>query len=132
REPFEFDVTQILKPRNELVVEVESPTPSGGLWGEVVLEVRCPAFLRRVKISSVVTRKGVDLKATGEVVGVSEGPLELFLVLEGRSLVYRSVEPTAPGQPFELFAPGLQLQLAMADSATTSRLYQVRVDLVQG
>src|SRR5262249_11540516 len=65
REPFEFEVTEILKPRNELVVEVESAAPNGGLWGEVALEVRCPAFLRGVQISFTVTRKGVDLKATG-------------------------------------------------------------------
>src|SRR5436309_4806058 len=33
-EPFEFEVTALLRPRNDLVVEVESPG-NGGLWGEV-------------------------------------------------------------------------------------------------
>jgi hypothetical protein len=39
-EPFEFDITRLLRPRNELQVEVESPNPRGGLWGEVALEIR--------------------------------------------------------------------------------------------
>jgi beta-galactosidase/beta-glucuronidase len=37
---FEFEVTKLLQPRNELVVEVESASTSGGLWGEVALEIR--------------------------------------------------------------------------------------------
>jgi hypothetical protein len=40
-EPFEFEVTNLLRDRNELIVEVESPTGDGGLWGEVALEIRC-------------------------------------------------------------------------------------------
>jgi beta-galactosidase/beta-glucuronidase len=40
-EPFEFEVTSLLRDRNELIVEVESPTGDGGLWGEVALEIRC-------------------------------------------------------------------------------------------
>ncbi len=45
-EPFDFEVTTLLQVRNELVVEVESSSTNGGLWGEVALEVRCTAFLR--------------------------------------------------------------------------------------
>jgi beta-galactosidase/beta-glucuronidase len=37
---FEFEVTKLLQPRNELVVEVESASTSGGLCGEVALEIR--------------------------------------------------------------------------------------------
>src|SRR5438445_34011 len=48
-EPFEFEVTGSLRERNELVVDVEGPASSGGLWGEVALEVRCRAFLRGVQ-----------------------------------------------------------------------------------
>lgn len=38
-EPFEFEVTSLLQPRNELMVEVES-AGNGGLWGEVAMEIR--------------------------------------------------------------------------------------------
>lgn len=129
---FEYEVTEALKARNELAVEVESPSADGGLWGEVALEVRCPAYLRNVEITSVVRREEVDLKVTGEVVGASELPLELQLLLGGKTLVYRPVEPSSAGQSFELFAPGLKLQLAIPGSGVTQRLYKVRVDLVRG
>jgi hypothetical protein len=36
----EFDVTKLLAVRNNLRVDVESESPTGGLWGEVALEIR--------------------------------------------------------------------------------------------
>jgi beta-galactosidase/beta-glucuronidase len=39
-QPFEYEVTGRLGQRNALIVEVESDTPHGGLWGEVALEIR--------------------------------------------------------------------------------------------
>src|SRR5262245_62144083 len=44
--PFEFEVTPLLQVRNELQVEVEAPDDSGGLWGDVALEIRRTAYLR--------------------------------------------------------------------------------------
>lgn len=38
--PFDFEVTNMLQPRNQMIVEVAAPTDDGGLWGEVALEVR--------------------------------------------------------------------------------------------
>lgn len=38
--PAAFEVTGLLMPRNELIVDVESATPDGGIWGEVALEIR--------------------------------------------------------------------------------------------
>jgi beta-galactosidase/beta-glucuronidase len=37
---FEFDVTKILDVRNDLRVEVEGESETGGLWGDVALEIR--------------------------------------------------------------------------------------------
>src|SRR6266404_2810562 len=45
-DPFEFEVTALLQVRNELKVLVTAPSETGGLWGEVALEIRCTAFLR--------------------------------------------------------------------------------------
>src|SRR5262245_2345393 len=45
REPFDFEITSLLKPRNELLVEIESRAETGGLWGDVALEIQCPACL---------------------------------------------------------------------------------------
>lgn len=129
--PFEFDVSAFLKARNELVVEVESTSAEGGLWGEVALEVRRSAYLRNVVITPTASRASVELRATGLVAGDSDVPLELFLLLEGKSLVYRQVQPSPAGEPFELVAQGLTVQLVQ-DAVRTARLYKARVDLVHG
>lgn len=50
RLPFAFEVTALLRERNELVVDVESASEHGGICGEVALEVRCSAFLRGVRV----------------------------------------------------------------------------------
>jgi beta-galactosidase/beta-glucuronidase len=38
--PWEFDVTKLLAVRNDLRIEVEGDAETGGLWGEVALEIR--------------------------------------------------------------------------------------------
>src|SRR5260370_19250674 len=40
----EFDVTQALQERNELVIELEKKDETGGPWTYVALEIRCAAF----------------------------------------------------------------------------------------
>ena len=114
--PFEFVVTALLRPRNELTVEVEAAGGDGGLWGEVALEVRCTAFLRAVRAWA----EGDRLHAAGEVVGTAERPLDLY-VIRGRSAVaYTTVEAAPEGRPFHLVAEGV------------SDAEAVRVELVNG
>src|SRR5947209_5220146 len=48
QQPFEFNITGLLREGNELTVDIEAPAGNGYL-GEVALEVRCGAFLRRVR-----------------------------------------------------------------------------------
>ncbi len=105
--PSEFEVTALLRPRNELAVEIEGNSEQGGLWGEVALEVRCTAFLRNLR--SFVTSKGdrIDLRVSGEVVGVAERPLELYLLRDRSVVGYRVVTATPEGQPFEITATDL-------------------------
>src|SRR5207248_2624791 len=82
--PFEFEVTRMLQARNELTLDVAAQS-DGGIWGEVALEVRCPAFLRNVRFTKVVADDTASLQATGEIVGASDSALELYLVLEGKT-----------------------------------------------
>src|SRR5262245_57262557 len=63
----EHEITALLRPRNELVVEIDGPE-TGGLWGEVALEIRRTAYLRGVRCRVV----GGRLIAEGEVAGVAE------------------------------------------------------------
>jgi hypothetical protein len=100
----EFEVTSLLQERNELTIEVEAVGGEGGLWGEVALEVRCPAFLRAVQVWMESTEGGRRLHAAGEVVGVSERPLELYVLVERSTVAYGSAEAGAAGKAFHLIS----------------------------
>ncbi len=103
----EFEVTPLLRPRNELVVEIEGTSGQGGLWGEVALEVRCTAYLRDLRSSVVLKGDSVDLRVSGQVIGVAERPLELYLLRDRSVVGYQVVTATAEGQPFEIRASDL-------------------------
>jgi hypothetical protein len=118
-EPFEFEVTALLRPRNELVVDLEGTAGQGGLWGEVALEVRCTAFLRGVRLWA--DRAGT-LHAAGAVTGTADSPLDLYLVVDRSTAAYTTVVPAAEGQPFEL----------VADKLSGTGAVPVKVELVSG
>lgn len=127
----EFEVTAILQKRNRLTVNIDCASDQGGIWGEVALEVRCPAFLRNVRMHSTATGPTSELHAEGLVVGAAEQPLELCLMLDNRRIANALVAPTAAGSPFHLTAAGLKVQRGRK-GGSTFRLYKVRVDLVNG
>jgi hypothetical protein len=118
--PFEHEVTALLRERNVLVVEVEELTGRGGLWGEVALEIRRTAYLRGVRFDAA----GTALRAAGAVVGSSERPLELYLLLGNRSAGYAVIEPAPEGRPFLLSSGPLEPERLSAGQHTA------RVELV--
>jgi hypothetical protein len=120
--PAEFDVTALLRPRNELIADVEGPAEGGGLWGEVALEVRCTAFLRDVRVGV----RGGQLQVTGMVVGSADGPLDLYVILGRRPLVEGRVTAEPAGGPFTLEAPVPEAGWQERQPAA------VQVDLVNG
>jgi hypothetical protein len=116
--PFEFEITSLLKPRNELVVLVDSPNPRGGLWGEVAMEIRCPAFLRGVCCRET---DGGRVQVAGEVVGESARPLDLYVLCRNATVAYAVVKA---GEPFQLTsdavpsdAAGEMVRLELVDGA---------------
>jgi hypothetical protein len=111
--PFAWDITPLLRVRNELVVTVTADSDRGGLWGETALEVRRTAFLRDVR----ARRDGERLLVSGTVAGTAERPLELYLLCDGSTAAYARVEA---GQPFTLTAeaPGRQARVELVDGAT--------------
>lgn len=117
----EFEITSLLGQRNELVVEVEGTAEQGGLWGEVALEVRCTAFLRNLRSFAVRNGDRMDLHACGQVVGMADRALELYVLLDRSVVGYQVVTATAEGQPFEIVASGLPVEDL-----------PVQVDLVNG
>ncbi len=127
---FEFEVTTLLRPRNGLVVDVDGTAEQGGLWGEVALEVRCAAWLRNIRRSLLLRGDEVELRVSGEVVGVAERPLELYIVLDRSVVAYREITAIPEGNGFELIARESAEQ--WRGNATALCQPVVKVDLVNG
>jgi hypothetical protein len=120
--PFEFEITALLKERNELVLLLDAPDGQGGLSGEVALEIRCTAFLRAVHTRERVEGDISMLEVNGEVVGNSERPLELYVLVDGATEHYAAVAASAAGTPFHV----------KIHATVANKPHIVRVDLVQG
>jgi hypothetical protein len=129
---FEYEVTNLLRPRNELVVEVEGPAETAGLCGEVALEVRCTAYLRGVRLWAEAEGDGWRAHAAGEVVGAAERPLDLYLVVGRSTAAYASVSAAAEGRPFHLTSDKLGGTEATAQPAEGGDGVDAQVDLVNG
>jgi len=122
--PCELDVTALLRSRNELVLDTEVPAERSGLWGEVALEVRCTAFLRGLRLWVEGAGASAELHVVGEVVGASEGLLELYVVWDRSVAAYATVTASEAGQPFHVRAP--------APARVEGQTVRARVDLVNG
>ncbi len=110
--PFEHEVTALLRPRNELAMRFGA---GGESWGEVAMEVRRTAFLRGVRAES----DGGRARVRGEVVGGAGRPLELYVLLDGRTVHYGMVEASAAGRAFEVVADGSgkEVRVELVDGA---------------
>ena len=93
---FAFDVTPILSQRNQLEVLIRGDTDDAGVWGEVAMEIRKDAYLADVHIE----RSESTTTLAGKAVGVAPQPVELYVLVDGRHVDYRTIEPTPAGQPF--------------------------------
>jgi hypothetical protein len=114
-----MDVSHLLGPRNEVTADLDL-NAGAGLWEEAALEVRCSAYLRGVRVESIAGK----IHVRGEVVGSSEGPLELYLIA-GRSPAGYEPAPLAGGvYPFDLSTDAVNSMGEPVD--------RVKIDLVQG
>jgi hypothetical protein len=102
---FADDVTTLLKERNLLELELVGPfeDSSGSSTPlEIALEIRATAWLENVR------RQQEDGDwVTGRVVGESPGPLDLYLLAEGRNVGYQAIGASPAGEPFR-FAVGAE------------------------
>lgn len=149
-DPFEFEITSLVQPRNELVVEVDLPAvhadarqrqrmlraglpeESGGLWGDVGVEVRREAFLRNVRLWATFAGTSPVLHVAGEVVGESERPLELYVLIGGSTLIYQMVKAASKGEPFHTASEVPSTERWCPASLGTPRVCDVRIELVDG
>jgi beta-mannosidase len=105
---------------------------NGGLWGEVALEVRRTDFLRDVRLWATFPGE-VRLHVAGEAVGTGGRHLELYVLVNGRTVVYRSDLTPQPGgtmfhETVEL--PGVGRWWPRGEG--TAELHAVLVDLIDG
>jgi hypothetical protein len=126
--PFEFEVTSRLRPRNELSVEVDGDE-RGGLPGEVALEVRCLAFLRNLDVTATAVHAGVSLDVRGELVGVDERALELYVLFDRATVGYFPVRAVRGSEPFRFTLENLPLAGGPGKEGKTGTAV-VQVDLV--
>lgn len=123
----EFDVTALLRERNDLLVEIENPGPDD-TWGEVALEVRCAAHLADVTVRARREGTTISLEARGIIAGSSAGALELYMILDRGNVAYALARPG----PFTLVATGLAPEVWQQRPADAAPRPIVRIDLVQG
>ncbi len=95
---FAFDVTSIMAERNHLEVLIDGSSDDAGLWGEVAMEIRMDAYLADVRID----RTPASACLSGRVVGVAPQPLELYTLVDGRHVDYRTISPRPDGEPFHI------------------------------
>lgn len=121
---FDFEVTDRLRARNELILLVDVVACGDRSWGDVALEVRCAAYLRDVKLAATVNGAEMEVRATGRLAGEPGARLELYLLLENSTVAYQTIEPHPDGKPFELVSERVP--------APHGRTVPVRIDLMQG
>jgi hypothetical protein len=114
----EFEITSLLKSRNTLVIDVETPACAGTLWGEVALEVRATAYLKDVALR-LAKASSPQLIATGQIAGSAERPLDLYLFAAAEFLAHGMAQA---GQYFSLSAE--------LPAAAGSTQLPVRIELV--
>lgn len=124
----EFDVTERLKPRNCLRMELAGDSVQGYL-GEVALEIRCLAYLHNINLKWSLDPEARGLTITGKVVGPSTETLELYAILNRRSIGYQKIQASPEGEPFTLVAGPSELEKYRANPQDKSL---VQIDLVKG
>jgi hypothetical protein len=109
-------VTRLLAARNRLDVVLSAKAPSAGLTDEIALEVRRDAFLR-----DVAALWGPDgmVHVKGFVAGSCDGPLEIYILADGRNVHYCLVEASEGGTVFT------------ASCAVDARPRMVQVELIR-
>lgn len=102
----EFDVSEHVRQRNQLVIEL--PRWDADVWqrADVALEVRCLAFLRDTRITPADQAGQALLRATGLVVGPADLPLDLYLLRGRRTMAHATASATPAGTAFALAGDG--------------------------
>jgi beta-mannosidase len=141
---FSFEVTKRIRQRNELVVEVECPAeagkgqrmfrgvlpPGGGLWGDVALEVRREAYLRDLLLRAAFHEGRPRICCDCAVIDEQERPLELYILLDGHTVLYDKVSGNPHGRRLQVAVEVPQIELWQPRGHGNHHLYEARAELI--
>lgn len=138
--PFTFDVTDLIRGRNELEIEVDAPSDplgwrlprgrrggGGGLWGTVFLDVRRDVSIDDLAVVPAWHDGQLWLHCSGLLQGKPSGPVHLALRVATEELAF---EPLVQAGRFDVRRP-LPADLARWQPAGQGlpRLHVLQVDL---
>lgn len=101
-DPAEFDVSERVARKNEILIEPTASRTGNQLSPDVALEVRCLAYLRDVEFRVSEEGGRSRVRATGLIVGPGDLKLDLYLLHGRHPLEHRVVSPGPGGVPFTL------------------------------
>src|SRR5262249_1199623 len=131
-----------------LVVEIDSPSIAsgtafggnqrmvrgtsgpGGLWGTVALEMRREAYVANARLWATFPGGVPTLHLAGEIVDERDRPLELYLLLGNRTVLYEKVAGAPAGRPFHFQIALPEVERWQPAAWGTPRLYEVRTELI--
>jgi hypothetical protein len=123
--PFEFEITRLLQEHNRLEIVVTSTTADGGIPGDVALEIRCTAWLRKLEVGRVRDEETDYLTIRGEAVGEAKEPLDLYAIVGRSTCIQATVEAEPSGRPFAFTSEPLRCERSEIE-------LPVRIELVNG
>jgi hypothetical protein len=127
----EFEITSLLKFRNDLLVEISDRHGESNFCGEAALEIRYPAFLRNIAawVEDVDNTRRIIVQ--GEAVGSHVRPLELYALVEGVVIAYATVTPIPEGQHFQMQSDDYETANRVVEKLSKGPCRLV-VDLIDG
>jgi beta-mannosidase len=148
-DPFSFDITQHVRPNNELVVDVSCPATKaagnpwlcrgsldsrvpdfvGGIWRDVALEVRSIAWLESVVVRSRLHEGRGYVAFDGTVQAADEASVELDLSVGGAWVAKQRVAATRQGTRFTIEAALDRVSLWWPAGFGEAALHPVRLEV---
>ena len=120
---FEVEATGRLQGHNELWLDIHSDHPNGGLCGEVALEIRALAWLHDLQVTLPISGEAGLIQLDGAVIGHSDSPLDLYAILDRKTILQQTVLPKAIGGKFHFQSDQVPLD---------DQVHSLRVELVCG
>lgn len=120
---FAFDITNRMLPRNEIALDFTAQIDASQFEGEIVLEVRCPAWFQDVLVASTQPPLLV-----GTLAGESDQALDIYAIADRSTVGYRTIQPFAD----RLKPTPFELPLDVTTLQPTGLISRLRVELVQG